>query len=91
MTFALFPHEHITLRTDRVPGADAERQEQSAARVLELFARQPGVVLADEVGMGKTFVAMAVAAAIVIDRLDQPNGGPVIVMVPSSLSDKWPK
>ena len=52
------------------------------------LARQPGVVLADEVGMGKTFVAMAVAASVVLERGDT---GPVVVMCPPSLREKWPK
>lgn len=90
MSFAPF-HEHISLKTDRVPDADAERQEQSATRILELLVRQPGVVLADEVGMGKTFVALAVAASIIMDRIRKPTSGPVVVMVPSSLQSKWPK
>ena len=88
MSFAAFSHEHISLRTDRIPDEDAARQERTAENILKRLARQPGVVLADEVGMGKTFVAMAVAASILIER---PNDGPVVVMVPPSLRDKWPK
>ena len=42
--------------------ADAQRQTRSARAILDRFALQPGVVLGDEVGMGKTFVALAVAA-----------------------------
>src|SRR5438034_5873917 len=38
--------------------------------------------------MGKTFVALAVASAISLSR---PDDGPVIVMVPPSLKQKWPK
>lgn len=88
MTFAPFPADQISLRTDRVPIDDALRQERTAAQLLQRLTRQPGVVLADEVGMGKTFVALAVAASILIDR---PKGGPVVVMVPPSLRHKWPK
>jgi hypothetical protein len=43
---------------------------------------------ADEVGMGKTFVALAVAVSVVLDR---PHGGPVVVMVPPSLREERPK
>ena len=42
--------------------ADAERQEATAQSILSDLARQPGVILADEVGMGKTYVALAVIA-----------------------------
>ena len=87
MTFAPFAQSHINLNSERVPREDAARQERTAAEILRRLGRQPGVVLADEVGMGKTFVAMAVASSIILDRA---NEGPVVVMVPSSLRGKWP-
>lgn len=65
--------------------ADAQRQARSARAILDRFAAQPGVVLGDEVGMGKTFVALAVAAAYVI--ADERR--PVVVMAPSSVVRKW--
>lgn len=72
----------------RISENDAQRQEATAAAILERLARQPGLILADEVGMGKTFVALAVAASAAwADR----GGSPVIVMVPPSLRDKWPR
>jgi superfamily II DNA or RNA helicase len=88
MMFAPFAQSHIKLSTERVPLEDATRQERTASEILSRLKRQPGVVLADEVGMGKTFVAMAVAASIILDRDDE---GPVVVMVPPSLRDKWPR
>ena len=88
MTFAPFASKRISLANDRVSRDDSLRQESAAGEILRRFERQPGVVLADEVGMGKTFVAMAVAASVIIDR---PDAGPVVVMVPSSLKHKWPK
>jgi hypothetical protein len=88
MTFATYAASHIHLCNDRISTEDGKRQEQSAAEILARFARQPGVVLADEVGMGKTFVAMAVATSILLER---PDGGPVVVMSPPSLRTKWPK
>jgi superfamily II DNA or RNA helicase len=87
MMFAPFAKSHINLNTERVPRADAARQERTASEILRRLSRQPGVVLADEVGMGKTFVAMAVAASIILEHSDE---GPVVVMVPPSLRDKWP-
>ena len=44
----------------RISPEDAERQRGTAAEILRRLEHQPGVVLADEVGMGKTFVALAV-------------------------------
>jgi hypothetical protein len=88
VTFVPFADSNINLCTDRVPRSDGERQTRSAFDILTRLRRQPGVVLADEVGMGKTFVAMAVAASTILARRDY---GPVLVMVPSSLKEKWPK
>jgi hypothetical protein len=47
---------------DRVSDADADRQQQTAVEILRRLADQPGLVLADEVGMGKTCVLEQVAA-----------------------------
>jgi len=38
---------------------------EDADRQTETLRDQPGVLLADEVGMGKTYVAMAVIASVV--------------------------
>jgi len=70
---------------DRVPDADQNRQRAEVQEILRRLRKQPGVVLADEVGMGKTFAALAVAYSIAI----QSKRGPVIVMVPAHLVDKW--
>ena len=43
------------------------------------------MILADEVGMEKTFVALAIAYSIAT----RSPRGPVIVMVPANLIDKW--
>ena len=88
MSFAPFPESSIHLKNKRISDRDAERQERAARELLQRLARQPGVILADEVGMGKTFVALAVAASVLIDREDE---GPVVVMTPPSLRHKWPK
>ncbi|HEX8140665.1 MAG TPA: DEAD/DEAH box helicase [Pyrinomonadaceae bacterium] len=85
--FAPFARSHIDLNTERVPREDAERQQRTAEEILRRLERQPGVVLADEVGMGKTFVALAVASSLV---LGGDEDGPVVVMVPPSLRGKWP-
>src|SRR5579864_8237829 len=88
MTFATYASSHIRLCNDRISTEDGQRQERTSAEVLARLSRQPGVILADEVGMGKTFVALAAAVSILIER---PDHGPVVVMSPPSLRAKWPK
>lgn len=46
---------------------DARRQERTAREIVDRLNNQPGLILADEVGLGKTFVALAVAASIASD------------------------
>ncbi len=74
-----------SLEKSRVPVIEQQRQRREADLILDRLTRQPGVILADEVGMGKTFVALAVAYSVAIDN---PTG-PVVVMVPKNLIDKW--
>lgn len=71
--------------TARVPESDQHRQRREAAIILDRLRTQPGIVLADEVGMGKTFVALAVAYSVAV----QSPRGPAIVMVPANLVEKW--
>lgn len=80
--------ERLDLRNDRVSDSDALRQHRTIAEILRRLGDQPGIVLADEVGMGKTFVALGVATvAALADRRKRP----VVIMVPSSLHEKWPR
>lgn len=88
MRFARYATGLIRLHNDRISEADARRQEEAAAELLQRFDRLPGVILADEVGMGKTFVALAAAVSILIER---GHEHPVVVMTPPSLANKWPK
>ncbi len=69
-----------------IPEADAVRQTETARSILESLSRQPGIVLSDEVGMGKTYVAMAAIASVLISTRGNP---PVVVMVPPGLVTKW--
>ncbi len=77
----------VDLRNERIRDEDADRQHRTAAEILRRLADQPGVVLADEVGMGKTYVALAVAASV-LDATRRKH--PVVVMVPSAVAEKWP-
>ena len=78
---------HIDLCSDRIPTEDGQRQLATANEICKRLSDQPGVILADDVGMGKTFVALAVAASVVQSSRDRQ----VVVMVPSAVGDKWPK
>ncbi|MBK7906936.1 MAG: hypothetical protein IPJ78_10290 [Gemmatimonadetes bacterium] len=70
---------------DRVAEADQRRQRTEVEEILRRFREQPGVILADEVGMGKTFVALGVAVSVALSEAS----GPVIVMAPPALLTKW--
>jgi Helicase conserved C-terminal domain/SNF2-related domain len=78
----------IAIREGRISANDANRQMRTAAEILRRLNRQPGVILADEVGMGKTYVALAVAVSVVEATQGER---PVVVMVPSSFREKWPR
>ena len=76
--------------TPPVPGLVAARthalppfQEAAVARVRRALARRGGVLLADAVGLGKTYVSLAVAE----ERLRA--GGDVLVIVPAALRTVW--
>lgn len=81
---------HLSQRAlvDRVPQRDVERQEDTVLRAMSLLERQPGVVLADEVGMGKTFEALGVTAAF--HQASRDNR--IVVLTPGpDLNRKWAK
>src|SRR4030095_8731002 len=68
--------------------SDAARQDATARAIIDRLKLQPGIILADEVGMGKTFVALSVAVSVALsDEAERP----VVVMIPPSLKEKWPK
>lgn len=57
--------ETVRMRSDRaayVSIAEARRQEATVRRALDIFGTQPGALIADDVGMGKTYEALALAA-----------------------------
>src|SRR5689334_22918547 len=71
-----------------VPPRDIERQEDTVLRALTLLDAQPGVVLADEVGMGKTYEALGVLAARLHER---PDARALILTPGRDLNTKWTK
>jgi superfamily II DNA or RNA helicase len=73
---------------DGIPATDVQRQEDTVLRACELLGKQPGVVLADEVGMGKTFEALGVAAAF----HHRKSKSRIVVLTPGpDLNTKWVK
>ena len=58
----------------------APHQREAVARILALLDRYGGAILADDVGLGKSYVAAAVAARMHC---------PVEVIVPASLTAQW--
>jgi len=65
---------------------DWARQRRTAEDILRRLRTQEGVILADQVGMGKTYVAMAVAASQI---LATPERARVVVFVPPAVATKW--
>lgn len=81
-------HRDIDLMVEHhITKDDAARQQRTAAAILHRFENQPGVILADEVGMGKTFVALAVAVSVILGQRTKHQ--PVVVMTPTGLQKKW--
>jgi len=71
---------------DGVPSDDVERQEDTVLRALAMLDERPGVVLADEVGMGKTYEALGLVAAI----RHQRTKARVLILTPGpDLNTKW--
>lgn len=69
-----------------VPTSDLRRQEMTASALLDRFTERPVQLLADEVGMGKTYVALAAAASL----KSASNPLRVAVLVPNrELARKW--
>lgn len=69
-----------------IPHADIERQENTVLRALDMLDQRPGVILADEVGMGKTYEALAIAAA----TRQQKRRSRIVVITPGpDLNTKW--
>ncbi|MGY4828651.1 helicase-related protein [Sphaerotilaceae bacterium SBD11-9] len=73
---------------DGIPAAEVLRQEQTVLAALQMLATRPGVALADEVGMGKTYEALGIAAAV---RHANPQSRIVVVTPSPELTVKWSK
>jgi superfamily II DNA or RNA helicase len=61
----------------------APHQREAVSRAMALIARYGGAILADDVGLGKSYVAASVAAAW------QYRGSGIEIVVPASLVSQW--
>lgn len=69
-----------------IPAEDVMRQEDTVLRALEILDHSPGVLLADEVGMGKTFEAIGVIASV----RRQNRKARILVITPGpDLNKQW--
>lgn len=73
-------------RRDGITSSEIERQEDTVIRALRMLDDRPGIVLADEVGMGKTFEALGIIAAF---KHREPRSKCVIVTPGPDLNHKW--
>jgi superfamily II DNA or RNA helicase len=71
---------------ESIPLADIERQEDTVLRAAEMLEQRPGILLADEVGMGKTYEALGLAAIV---RHARPRSRIVIITPGPTLNEKW--
>jgi superfamily II DNA or RNA helicase len=78
-------HAVSVVLNDRAAGSDdfLNRSQKSALKALADRLEQNSVVLADEVGMGKTRIAVAVADAVI------QCGGRVAILIPPGLDQQW--
>ena len=63
-----------------------KRQQKTARDILRRLETQEGLILADQVGMGKTYVALAVAVSQILST-DEP--GQVLILAPAAVAQKW--
>ena len=72
---AMYPierHPQLDLANPIVDVTTSTRQMNTVSAILKQFDTFPGVILADEVGMGKTFVALGVAVSVALSpEVDQ--------------------
>lgn len=78
--------DHLRATTESRFKEDWTRQRNTAADILQRLQTQEGVILADQVGMGKTYVALAVAISQI---LSTPELGQIVIFVPAAVADKW--
>ena len=71
------------LPPEALPDWLLEHQADAVVRARAILARFGGVLIADGVGLGKTYIALALAA------LERAHGGDAMAIVPASLRGEW--
>jgi len=75
------------LESPSVPSAPPDwllpHQSDAVLRARAILARFGGVLIADGVGLGKTYVALALAA------LEREGGGDAVAVVPAAMREEW--
>lgn len=61
----------------------AAHQERAYERACQILDRYGGVIIADAVGLGKTYIGLRLLESLL------RNGGEGLVVVPASLRDQW--
>jgi Helicase conserved C-terminal domain/Type III restriction enzyme, res subunit len=73
-------------KKEQMSDEDVRRQEDTVLRALEILDRSTGVLLADEVGMGKTFEAVGIIACV----RHQNRRARILVITPGAdLNRQW--
>ena len=86
-------HFDAALGPELLPG-QFRHQPPVIARAWQALVerRQTGVVLADEVGLGKTYEALWTAYLYLLHKLKEESGSSparILIVVPPSLTEKW--
>ncbi|CAN0628118.1 Helicase [Burkholderia multivorans] len=81
-----FLHLGARAESDSIPIGDIDRQEDTVIRALNMLDDRPGIVLADEVGMGKTYEALGIAATT---RHANRRSRVVVITPGPDLNTKW--
>ena len=61
-----------------------QKQKKTSIKLIEMFEYFPGLVLGDDVGMGKTFMGIAVALYFLIQKLNEA----VVIITPDYFAYK---
>jgi hypothetical protein len=73
-------------RRSDVTAKEVTRQEDTVLQALDVLEREPGVVFADEVGMGKTFEALGLIACY---RRQNPESRVLVISPGPDLNQQW--
>ncbi|OOM78825.1 SNF2-related protein [Clostridium sp. BL-8] len=70
----------------RIDIGSGKLQTKTCAAIISMLKNTPGIILGDDVGMGKTYIAFATA----VYYLSKYRSKPVIIVTPSTLlNNKW--